>query len=33
MVSEEAHVGWLETQLGLLEQLGNAPYLAEQLRK
>ena len=33
VVSEEAHVGWLETQLGLLEQLGNAPYLAEQLRK
>ena len=29
MVSEEAHVGWLETQLGLLEQLGNVPYLAE----
>lgn len=31
LVSEERHVDWLETQLGLIERLGEAPYLAEQL--
>jgi bacterioferritin len=31
--SEEKHLDWLETQLGLLKQLGEKPYLAEQLRK
>ena len=31
--SEEEHLDWLETQLGLLKQLGEKPYLAEQLRK
>ncbi len=32
LVSEEEHVDWLETQLKLIEQLGEAAYLAEQLR-
>jgi bacterioferritin len=31
--SEEEHLDWLETQLGLVKQLGDKPYLAEQLRK
>ena len=31
--SEEEHLDWLETQLGLLKQLGEKTYLAEQLRK
>ena len=31
--SEERHLDWLETQLRLLRQLGEAAYLAEQLRK
>ena len=31
--SEEEHVDWLETQLGLIDKLGEAPYLAEQMRK
>ena len=31
LVSEEGHVDWLETQLGLIEQLGEKAYLAEQL--
>jgi bacterioferritin len=29
---EEGHVNWLETQLSLLEQVGEANYLAQQLR-
>lgn len=33
LVSEEKHLDWVETQLGLLERLGDAVYLAEQLRK
>ena len=33
LVSEEDHVDWLETQLGLVDQLGEKAYLAEQLRK
>ena len=33
LASEEEHLDWLETQLGLLKQLGEKPYLAEQLRK
>jgi bacterioferritin len=31
--SEEEHLDWLETQLGLIKQLGEKTYLAEQLRK
>jgi bacterioferritin len=30
--SEEEHVDWLETQLRLIEQLGEKTYLAEQLQ-
>jgi len=31
--SEEKHVDWLEIQLGLIGQLGEKAYLAEQLHK
>jgi bacterioferritin len=31
LTSEEDHVDWLETQLGLIEKLGEQLYLAEQL--
>jgi bacterioferritin len=31
--SEEEHVDWLETQLGLIATVGLAQYLAEQMRK
>jgi bacterioferritin len=30
--SEEDHVDWIETQLGLIEKLGEVAYLAEQIR-
>lgn len=29
--SEEEHLDWLETQVGLIKQLGEAQYLAEQM--
>lgn len=32
LVSEEAHVDWLETQLELIRQIGEANYLAQQLK-
>jgi bacterioferritin len=32
LVSEEEHRDWLVTQLGLMQQLGETAYLAEQLR-
>jgi bacterioferritin len=31
LVSEEDHVDWLETQLRLIEELGEKGYLAEQI--
>lgn len=31
--SEESHLDWIETQLGLLKTLGEKQYLAEQLHK
>jgi bacterioferritin len=31
LVSEESHVDWLETQLRLIEQLGEQLYLSQQL--
>ncbi|KAB2892879.1 MAG: bacterioferritin [Kofleriaceae bacterium] len=31
LVGEEEHTDWLETQLGLIGQLGETAYLAEQL--
>ena len=32
LASEEEHLDWLETQLGLMERLGDTPYLAEQVK-
>ena len=32
LVEEEDHADWLETQLTLVEQLGEAHYLAQQIR-
>ena len=29
---EEKHIDWLETQLGLLKELGKVAYLAEQMK-
>ncbi len=31
LASEEEHIGWLETQLGLIEQLGLPSYLQAQI--
>lgn len=31
LVSEEEHVDWLETQIELIEKLGETAYLAEQM--
>ena len=33
LTSEEEHLEWLETQLGLLAAIGEANYLAQQVRK
>jgi bacterioferritin len=32
LTSEEDHVDWLETQLGLVDKLGEQLYLSEQLK-
>ena len=32
LVSEEEHADWLETQIRLIEHVGEAGYLAEQMR-
>ena len=32
LVSEEEHTDWLETQLSVIAQVGEAHYLAQQLR-
>jgi len=33
LVSEEEHVDWLESQLELVKQVGEAHYLAQQIRE
>lgn len=33
LVSEEEHVDWLEAQLELVKQVGEAHYLAQQIRE
>ena len=33
LVSEEDHLDWIETQQGLIEQLGLPQYLSQQLQK
>ena len=33
LVSEEEHVDWLEAQLELIKQLGEAHYLGQQIRE
>ena len=33
LLAEEEHANWLETQLGLIKQLGEAHYLAQQMHE
>ncbi len=32
LISEEEHIDWIETQISLIEKLGEGPYLAEQMK-
>jgi bacterioferritin len=32
LIAEEDHVDWIETQLNLIDKLGEVAYLAEQIR-
>jgi bacterioferritin len=32
LAGEERHIDWLETQLGLIDRLGEQAYLAQQIR-
>lgn len=32
LVEEEAHLDWIETQLHLMNEIGDAAYLAEQIK-
>jgi bacterioferritin len=33
LTSEESHLDWIETQLGLIDSIGEEHYLAQQVRK
>ncbi len=33
LISEESHIEWLESQLDLVTQVGEAGYLAQQIRE
>jgi bacterioferritin len=33
LVAEEQHTDWIETQLGLIRQVGEQNYLAQQIKK
>jgi len=33
LVESEKHVDWLESQLELVKQMGDAPYLSQQIRE
>ena len=33
LVSEEAHINWIEAQLELIKQAGEGNYLAQQIKE
>ena len=33
LTSEEAHINWIEAQLELIKQAGEANYLAQQIKE